>query len=387
MMDALFELTALPNLHPALVHFPIALAAVALLFEVAVLIRWRSASADCSAAALWALAAAGAGAAYMAGRAAADGAGALSAAAEATLTSHADAALATLLALGLLALLRVWLAWRDAAEARPRRDALRIVVLMGAFIAQGLVAYTGDLGGALVYRHGVAVLGRSAQAVAPASVTSSQDEPATGTGISYLEDGSLVWAPRPGDPTVLGRVLEPFGSATVRVAAATASEEGLSLVVSGQTLLWLPGSWEDVQLEMRVDASGFKGSFAVGARMEGDSSGGFFRIRSDGGTELVARREGKEDSLDEAETPLPRSEMTIGLSAVGRHWKGFVDRQTVVHGHAQLASVGRVALLLDGTGTIRLISVRISPVTKEKAPATTEEKTPATAHEERGHEH
>jgi uncharacterized membrane protein len=107
MMDALFELTALPNLHPALVHFPIALAAVALLFEAAVWIRWRSASADWSAAALWVLAAAGAGAAYLAGRVAADGVGTLPAAAEATLASHADAALATLSALGLLALLRV----------------------------------------------------------------------------------------------------------------------------------------------------------------------------------------------------------------------------------------------------------------------------------------
>ena len=33
MFDALFALTALPNLHPALVHFPIALSVVALLFD------------------------------------------------------------------------------------------------------------------------------------------------------------------------------------------------------------------------------------------------------------------------------------------------------------------------------------------------------------------
>ncbi len=33
MFDALFAMTALSNLHPALVHFPIALSAVALLFD------------------------------------------------------------------------------------------------------------------------------------------------------------------------------------------------------------------------------------------------------------------------------------------------------------------------------------------------------------------
>jgi uncharacterized membrane protein len=373
MMDALFELTALPNLHPALVHFPIALAAVALLFEAAVWIRWRSASADWSAAALWVLAAAGAGAAYLAGRVAADGVGTLPAAAEATLASHADAALATLSALGLLALLRVWLAWRDAGEARPRRDALRIVALLGAVAVQGLVAYTADLGGALVYRHGVAVAGRPEQAVTAGPVTSPQDEPAADSSISHLEDGSLVWTPRPGDEAALGRVLEPFGPAAVRVAAATASAKGLSLVASGRTLLALPGSWEDVQLEVRLDASEFEGSFALGARVEGDSSGGFLRIRSDGGAQLVARREGKEQLLDEAETPLSGSEMKIGLSAVGRHWKGFADEQTVVHGHAKLPGSGRAALLLDGTGTIRLISLRISPVNTAEAPAKTDE--------------
>ncbi|MBW1687541.1 MAG: hypothetical protein JRS35_21095, partial [Deltaproteobacteria bacterium] len=113
--------------------------------------------------------------------------------------------------------------------------------------------------------------------------------------------------------------------------------------------------------------------FALGARVEGDSSGGFLRIRSDGGAQLVARREGKEQLLDEAETPLSGSEMKIGLSAVGRHWKGFADGQTVVHGHVQLPGSGRAALLLDGTGTIRLISLRISPVNTAEAPAKTDE--------------
>jgi uncharacterized membrane protein len=373
MMDALFELTALPNLHPALVHFPIALSAVALLFDAAVFIRGRWASADWSAAALWALAAAGAASAYAAGRVAADGVGTLSAGAEAALASHADAALATVSAIGLLALLRVWLARRDAGEARVRRNAIRIVALLGAIAVQGFVAYTADLGGALVYRHGVAVSGRPARAVAPDPVPSARYEPAAASSISHLEDGSLVWTPRPGDEAALGPVLEPFGEPAVRVETPKKSTRGLSLVASGRTLLALPGSWEDVQLEVRLDTSEFEGSFALGARIEDDSTGGFLRFRTDGGAQLVARRAGREQLLDEAAAPLSGSEKTIGLSAVGRHWKGFADGQTVVHGHARLPGVGRTALLLDGTGTIRLVSVRISPVNTAGAPAKADE--------------
>lgn len=378
MMDALLALTALPNLHPALVHFPIALSAGALLFDLAVFSRWRWAPADRSAAALWVLAAAGAGAAYAAGDAAADGIGALSAGAEATLASHADAALATLSALGLIALLRVWLVWRHAGEERTPRDPLRLAALVGAVMVQGLVAYTGDLGGALVYRHGVAVARPGPDAADRARVAGPREGLATGEGVSHLEDGSLVWTPSPGDAAALGGLLEPFAPSALRVGAATEGGKGLPLVASGRTLLGLPGSWEDVQLDMRVDASEFQGSVALGARVEGDSGGGFLRIRSDGAAQLVARRDGKERILDEAEIPLSGGETTIGLSAIGRHWKGFADGRTVVHGHARLPDADRAALLLDGTGTIRLISLRISPVDTER--------TPAEAREEQVHE-
>ncbi len=372
MLDDLFALTALPNLHPALVHFPIALSAAALLFEAAVWFRWYSAPPDRSAAALWILAAAGAGAAYAAGRAAANGVGTVSAAAEATLARHADAALATAFALGALAVFRAWLAWRDAAKTRARRGILRGMAVLGALIVQGLVAYTADLGGALVYRHGVAVSARPAHATIPATATilatsaSSQLESTTSSSFSHLEDGTMVWKPHTGDEAAFGEILTPIGASAVRVATASADTEGLSLMVSGRTLLAFPGGWEDLQLEARVDLSGFDGTLALGARVEGDSTGGFVRIRSDGTTKMVARRAGEEEILDAAHSSLSGGEKTLGLSAVGRHWKGFVDRVTVVHGHSQLPASGRAALLLDGTGTVRLISVRISPVNAGK---------------------
>jgi hypothetical protein len=131
-------------------------------------------------------------------------------------------------------------------------------------------------------------------------------------------------------------------------------------------LLVFLDAWEDVQLETRVDLSAFDGVLALGARVAGDSTGGFFRIRSDGTTNLVARRAGEEEILDEAHFSLSRGEKTLGLSAVGRHWKGFIDGATVVHGHGKLPSSGRAALLLDGMGTVRLISVQISPVNAGK---------------------
>lgn len=146
-------------------HFPIALATTALLFDLVLLARRLPRGCDGAAAALWLLAAAGAGAAYLSGERAHEGLGELAPAVHAAVESHEEAALPTAIALGALALLRLYLARRADASRALRRIALAL-----ALAAQGLVVWTADRGGALVYRHGVAV-----EAAAPASPGGHED--------------------------------------------------------------------------------------------------------------------------------------------------------------------------------------------------------------------
>lgn len=337
MIEALLEATALPNLHPALVHFPIALAAVALIFDAVVAIWPRWVRADAAGAALWVLAAAGACAAYLAGEHAAGEVGLLDGAAEAALGEHADAALATLVALGLVALLRVSLTWRARGADQVERGALRAVALLGALAVQGLVIYTADLGGALVYRHGIAVSLAEPEANVATPKPGGSPASAKASTPELREDGSLIWSSQAGGEVV-------------------------STAVAGRSQLVLPGSWDDARLEVRIDSSEFKGSVGLGARLDGDASGAFFRIASDGAVALVARSEGDERILDEARLPVPAAESTLALSVSGRHWKGFADGRNVVHGHASLPVPGRMALLLEGEGTVRVIAVRVAPL-------------------------
>jgi uncharacterized membrane protein len=370
MLDALLEATALPNLHPALVHFPIALAAVALLFDAILFARRRWVSLDASGAFLWALAAAGAGAAYLAGEQAAEEAGLLESAAEVALGKHADAALATLIALCLFALFRVWLAWRDRGADRAASGLLRAFGLVGALAAQGLVAYTGDLGGGLVYRHGIAVSRSGAEVLAAAPQPDALAPATDASAPGFLEDGSFAWSPEAGDVSALGETLEPLGTAAVQVVREAPGSEGITLATSGRALLAFPGSWGDARIEARIDVSNFRGSVALGARLDGETSGGLLRFATDGGAALVALRQGQEKILDEAERRLPAGEVTVALSVSGRHWKGFLDGRSVVHGHASLPAPGRMALLLDGTGMLRVVSVRITPMNEMTAAGT-----------------
>lgn len=134
-------------LHPALVHFPIALAMVALLVDLVA--RLRRGAGEACAVALLALAAVGSIATVLSGQAAHDAA-VVPAAARDLVERHEE--LGELVMYGLVALLAVrglvaWRRWRHPLLGWLQTLLLAVVV--------GLVALTGHLGGELVFGHGV----------------------------------------------------------------------------------------------------------------------------------------------------------------------------------------------------------------------------------------
>jgi len=157
---------SLPNLHPAVVHFPIALLPAALLFDLVCLLRPTWTWLDRGAAALYALAAAGAGAAFGAGNEAAENLGELAPAARSILDQHQDLARYSLIAMSALAVLRLALAWREHDRPRVGAGPMRWILLLGGVGALALLATTADHGGSLVYLHGVAI-----QPAAPPGIT------------------------------------------------------------------------------------------------------------------------------------------------------------------------------------------------------------------------
>ena len=157
---------SLPNLHPAVAHFPIALLPTALLFDLVCLLRPTWTWLDRGAAALYALAAAGAGAAFWAGNEAAENLGELAPAARSILDQHQDLARYSLIAMSALAVLRLALARREHDRPRIGGGPLRWVLLLGGFGALALLATTADHGGSLVYRQGVAVQSNAAPGAA-----------------------------------------------------------------------------------------------------------------------------------------------------------------------------------------------------------------------------
>jgi uncharacterized membrane protein len=135
-------------LHPAVVHFPIALALVALLFEAA-LRHPRGRALEPAAVILIVLAALGAVATVVTGNLAHDAA-AVPSAARGLIERHEDLGTIAMWALVVLASARLVLA--RLGRHRGAAAWLYLVLLAGA---AGAVGYNGHLGGQVVFRHGV----------------------------------------------------------------------------------------------------------------------------------------------------------------------------------------------------------------------------------------
>ena len=147
----------LPNVHPLVVHFPIALLVVAALVDaVALVVRRTYPWVRASAVGLYALGALGAAAGFLTGRDASDEVD-LPAQALTTLNAHADWALYLVWFAGLYAAVRVAALWFDGRGREPGRLAVHAPLAALGLVGLFLVQQTAERGGQMVYQYGVAV--------------------------------------------------------------------------------------------------------------------------------------------------------------------------------------------------------------------------------------
>ncbi len=330
MLEFLQTNSALPSLHPAIIHFPIALVFVALFFRVIHFLkpdlrRW-SEGADV----LGYLAALGAIAAFLSGRQAADSVGGLSASAEVALVRHADMAEWAMVVLVLAALISMALKRIPFSGwlANPRFNIfLKLVVFS---VAAVVVTVTADYGGALVYEFGV-----GATTAVPTKIVETNESVAGEVGSQRkFPNGQQIWDYKSG--------------------------EILELVVDGSGLISLPGEWGDGVVEVMVDPGDFTGEIALVHRYSSPSSWEGFRFSTDGTLDLLRLGPSGEESRDNSAMLFPKEKFTMRSSAVSGHFKGLVDNEVLVHGHGDSGERGRSGLLVSGKGKLTVLSIKVT---------------------------
>lgn len=143
-----------PNLHPLVIHFPIALLIVAALADLVDSVVGRPVWLRTAGTALYALGVVGAVVACVSGQQAADTV-LMSGMAHSIVAAHRTWALATTFYFGVLVIVRFALAFK----ATPPGRGLRILLFAAAVAGVVGLQQTAERGGRLVYEQGVGVIG------------------------------------------------------------------------------------------------------------------------------------------------------------------------------------------------------------------------------------
>jgi uncharacterized membrane protein len=150
--------TALPNPHPAVTGFPLALLAAALALDLGCLVVRRHPWLDRAGTLLMTAGGVGLAAAYLTGRGAADSIGGVSGIARGVLADHEDLALLTVGAWAVAIALRILAFWLGRHDRRIHIGVYRLAAVVVALGAAALLILAAAHGYALVYEHAVGVM-------------------------------------------------------------------------------------------------------------------------------------------------------------------------------------------------------------------------------------
>lgn len=351
-----------PNVHPLIVHFPIALLIIALVFDIAGIILRKTGWLRISAGLLYIFGAVATVAAFITGREAGDAA-TIPPTAHPTLSEHADLALYTVWFFGIYGLLRLFLLWKKPAE----KIVVTVIVFLTGLFGMGLLYQTAEHGAELVFRHGVGVIAAedARQALA---VKQAEEETLAQSGLVAFQDGSWKWYPEQGAGIVLKRQFSWLLGTAEELNPEIINDETNGSVLAlnlpdSPVFLTAGKSLKSVQADIKLNLDGFEGIFMLVHHAENVQNYDFISLVADSLGEndqmkLGRMENGKATIMDKGSVQL-NSWNTLKVVGDGRHFRGYLNDKMITHGHANERPSGLVGLFIQGTGKVLIDNIAV----------------------------
>lgn len=347
----------IPNIHPLIVHFPIALLVVAVLFDVARLFFKNQSWLFNTVIALYSAGTVGLIASFLSGRNAVDTVS-ISGDAVSVVTTHEDWALYTLIYFSLFTILRLWTWWKNFEV----KQWVTIGFITLSFTGIGLLWYTGDLGTQLVYKHGVAVgeIDQLEQRIE----TLENDLAAFREDASPVinEDGAWIWRIGTGADQAL---TESFTTIEAQnISAETIREDGrfhLELTSSGESSFFIVDNiLSSVEGRVELNASDFNGNFMLVHHYQNPENYQFLKLEES--NLIQGRVENGSENIFQSDSIDASSWMTLRVTKDGQHFYGYKDGQTIIHSHADEMEAGKTGFALAGSGVLKIRVIEFASI-------------------------
>lgn len=362
-----------PNIHPMLVHFPTAILSIAILFDFISFFFERENTwwTQKTTVFLYAIGAVTAIIVYYTGTVAADSV-MLPAEAQSVLSEHANLAWYTIWFYGIYAIARI------AAISLLRQHhhrKIHVGFFLLSLVGMFLLYETGEHGAEMVFHYGVGV--EAADIENPVQHEHEEgehsgEEGPDGAGhdsgaIAFEEtdNGGWSWAIEENAVSALDEQFSWLaGSASSNNAEVVETDEGHALSFSGDdlnTFFASQDSYESEQVDYYVDMTSFDGTLQFVTHVQDANNYDFVSIHSDGTIQQGRVNEGEQTIFEEGTTDIS-APLFVRVVGDGTHFRGYVNEELIVHGHGDAPQPGRIGLEMDGSGTVLLQKMSVTPL-------------------------
>ncbi len=344
-----------PNIHPLIVHFPIAILLFAALINLLTFFipeKWWDETKNTV---LYVAGSLAALVTYYTGQAAADSIF-LPTKAQPVLSEHADWAFYLLWFFILYAVLRFAFHWFGLFEKKSFKIIAFITVLPGLF----MVYETAEYGGEMVFGYGAG----TGQLLQTESADTSSTDSLSVSSSSFEETENGNWTLNITQASVSDLVanfrwLE--GSVHELEPVILQSEDDqLQLNASDQPNTFVTTeSYQNVQVDYYLNLERLSGEVELIHHVQGADNYDFVSLDSNGSIQQGRMRDG-EITIFEESTFNASGQLFVRVVADGTHFRGYVNQELLVHGHGDAPESGSVGLKLEGNGNLLISEIEMT---------------------------
>ncbi len=353
-MNELFDYA--PNIHPMVVHFPIAILILAIgLNAIAFFVKdewWDEKKTTF----IYVLGSIAAIITYYTGRSAADTVF-LPTEAQSVLTDHADWALWTVLFFAIYTSVRIALHWFKKLETKPIKIFLFVLALPGLFF----LFETGEYGATMVYGYGVG----TGQYLEPEEALPTQTEKADLESLFIQkENGDWVWQMSPGSVNDLNEHFHWLEgdmdqlNPTVSIAD-NQTYLSFDLLDHISNFFVTHSEYKNIQIDIYLDMTAFNGELKIAHHVQDAQNYDFVALTSDGEISQGRKTNNQVKLFEEKEFQSDGLKF-IRVVSDGTHFRGYINKEMVVHGHGDEPDVGSVGLKINGHGKLQIQRIELT---------------------------
>jgi uncharacterized membrane protein len=336
----------LPNVHPLIIHFPIVLLLFAWGIHLITFIWPRFSLLLDLDYWLYGLGTVAAWVAFLTGRFGSDD---LEFAPQTVpiLNQHADlaqwTALIFTLVFALLMIQKLVPTWQKV-WGRP-------LIFIVSTIGLVTLVLTADRGGRLVFEQGVGVI--SLQKELPVETPFAT---ATSNGLQRYANGALTWIPAQSDPekAFTGFQFLQGNKESLRMEPGT---DVLHVEGEGPVLFTVGDTVDGVQLDLIFNREQFQGALSVLHHVQDKDNYEYVTVNR--GNVLLGRVVAGEKRILDRKTVSLQGMDTLRVVGAGSHFKGYINGELLLHGHAKPQPPGDVGIKLNGEGNLAIAKFEV----------------------------